>query len=63
MHCLDCAALDHGETPEYAVETCKGDLLRENGNTSRWTDDKGVDRGICWLHPYRGGKNPWRGQK
>lgn len=31
------------------VEECKGLLLRDNGNG-----------GICWLHPYRFGKNPAR---
>jgi len=48
-HCLDCAALDIGETPAHAVKTCIGKLLRENGNGK-----------MCWLHPFRFGKNPNR---
>ena len=42
-HCLECAG------SVQAVEECKGNILRDNGNG-----------GICWLHPYRFGKNPAR---
>jgi len=59
-HCLDCAAQDIGETKSEAAASCKGDLLRENGNTVRWVDGDGIDRGVCFLHPYRFGKNPTR---
>jgi hypothetical protein len=59
-HCLDCAAQDIGESPRVAVAGCNGRLLRENGNEIRWTDTTGVERGLCFLHPYRFGKNPRR---
>ena len=59
-HCLDCAAQDINETKYEAVATCNGRLLRENGNTVRWTDPDGVERGVCFLHAYRFGKNPSR---
>jgi len=59
-HCQDCGARDIGETPYKAVATCNGHLLRENGNTVRWTDSDGKERGVCFLHPYRFGKNPGR---
>ena len=52
--------LDTGERPHEAVRDCKGDILLENGNPSKWTDEAGVERGMCWLHPYRFGKNPYR---
>lgn len=53
-HCLDCASLDLGETPAHAVLTCNGRLMRKNGNRMEGTWS------ICWLHPYRLGKNPDR---
>ena len=59
-HCLECAAQDIGESPRVAVAGCSGRLLRENGNEIRWTGPAGVERGICFLHPYRFGKNPRR---
>jgi transcriptional regulator with XRE-family HTH domain len=59
-HCLDCAAQDLHETRHEAVATCDGHLLRENGNEIRWTDSEGVERGVCFLLPYRFGKNPSR---
>ena len=58
--CLECAARDIGETPHKAVASCNGRLLRENGNEVRWTDSDGKERGVCFLHPYRLGKNPSR---
>jgi hypothetical protein len=48
-HCLDCAALDIGETPFQAVKSCNGLLLRGNPGGN-----------VCFLHPYRFGKNPNR---
>jgi hypothetical protein len=68
-HCLDCAALDFLpgtnvlESPQSAVKKCEGRLLRENGNAVRWTDADGVERGVCFLNPYRFGKNPHRPKK
>jgi hypothetical protein len=59
-HCLECAAQDIGETRFEAIATCTGHLLRENGNTARWIAADGVERGICFLHPYRFGRNPTR---
>jgi hypothetical protein len=59
-YCLDCAAQDTHETKHEAVATCNGRLLRENGNTARLTDVDGVERGVCFLHSYRLGKNPDR---
>jgi hypothetical protein len=59
-HCMGCAAQDIGETRFEAIATCTGHLLRENGNTARWTDADGLERGVCFLHPYRLGKNPTR---
>lgn len=59
-HCLDCAAQDTGETRHEAVRSCTGRLLRENGNSIRWIDSDGRERGVCFLHPYRLGKNPYR---
>jgi hypothetical protein len=59
-HCLDCAAQDIGETKYKAADTCTGRLLCENGNEVRWVDSAGVERGVCYLHPYRFGKNPNR---
>jgi hypothetical protein len=59
-HCLYCVAQDIDETAYKAVATCDGHLLRENGNTARWTDANGLERGVCFLHPYRFGKNPTR---
>lgn len=59
-HCLDCAAQDVGESPKAAVSSCNGRLLRENGSAVRWVDPAGVERGVCFLHPYRFGKNPRR---
>lgn len=56
-HCLNCAAQDTHETKPQAVKTCNGHLLRENNNTDRWMSDEG-ERGICFLHPFRFGKNP-----
>lgn len=44
-HCLECAG-----TMEQ-VKSCNGRVLRENGNGNG---------NICWLHPYRTGKNPGR---
>lgn len=64
--CLECAARDIGETEAQAVRSCTGHLLRENHNPSRWTSGTGEyfpagdTRGVCWLHPYRFGKNPDR---
>jgi hypothetical protein len=60
VHCLQCAAQDIGETAHEAVKTCEGRLLRENGNAVRWADSEGTERGVCFLHPYRLGKNPYR---
>lgn len=57
---FECAARDIGETPHKAVATCDGRLLRENGNEVRWIDSDGKERGVCYLHPYRFGKNPAR---
>lgn len=48
-HCLDCAARDLEGTAHEAVRQCTGQLLQENGNG-----------GMCWLHPFRLGKNPDR---
>ena len=59
-HCLECAAQDIHETKFEAVATCNGHLLRENENEIRWTDADGVERGACFLHLYRVGKNPDR---
>ena len=59
-HCLECAAQNIGETRFEAVATCNGQLLRENGNEIRWIDKGGLERGVCFLHPYRFGKNPLR---
>lgn len=59
-HCLDCVAQDIGETKFEAVATCTGRLLRENGNAARWINYDGEERGVCFLHPYRLGKNPTR---
>ena len=59
-HCLDCAARDLGESAHDAVRSCDGHLLRENWNAERWTDPTGKERGLCFLLPYRFGKNPAR---
>ena len=53
-HCLDCAG-----TPAE-VKKCLGDVARENGNPSRRTDRVGTEHGMCWLHPFRFGRNPGR---
>ena len=59
-HCLDCAALDIGESPQLSVKKCDGHILRENHNSDRWVDKDGVNRGLCFLHKFRFGKNPNR---
>lgn|GEM_PF-1490748 len=59
-HCLECAAQDIHETKFEAVATCNGHLLRENENAVRWIDDEERERGVCFLHLYRVGKNPDR---
>jgi hypothetical protein len=48
-HCLDCTVREIDGTALKAVRACTGRLLRENGNG-----------GMCWLHPFRLGKNPDR---
>lgn len=48
-HCLDCAVRELDGTAIKAVRACTGRLLRENGTG-----------GMCWLHPFRLGKNPDR---
>ena len=47
-HCRECAISDSGRSLK-AVKYCTGQLLRENGNGK-----------MCWLHPFRMGKNPNR---
>ena len=59
-HCMDCAIRDLSGSVHQAVRDCTGQLLRENGNPVRWTDKDGQERGVCFLHPYRFGKNPTR---
>jgi hypothetical protein len=46
---LDCAARDLEGTAHEAVKACTGLLLCENGNGC-----------VCWMHPFRLGKNPYR---
>ena len=59
-HCQDCAVRDLSGSVHQAVRDCTGRILRENGNPVRWTDKDGQERGVCFLHPYRFGKNPTR---
>ena len=59
-HCMECAIRDLSGSVHQAVRDCTGQLLRENGNPVRWTDKDGQERGVCFLHPYRFGKNPTR---
>ena len=60
LHCLECAARDIKESERHAVQTCTGHVIRENGNPVRWNEKDGAEHGVCWLHPYRFGKNPAR---
>ena len=46
-HCKDCS----GENPPI---TCKGLLLRPNGNV------RIEEYSLCWLHPFRLGRNPYK---
>ena len=48
-HCQNCVVRDLSGSVHQAVRDCTGELLRNNGNGK-----------ICWLHPYRFGRNPSR---
>jgi hypothetical protein len=59
-HCMECAIRDLSGSVHQAVLDCGGQILRENGNTALWIDQDGRERGVCWLHPFRLGRNPDR---
>jgi len=59
-HCQVCALRDLSGSVHQAVSGCGGQILRENENPVRWIDKDGRERGVCFLHPHRLGKNPTR---